>query len=175
MIVADQRDVGRVVEELQGHGYQAISALQEMQAVPGVIALVRLVSSVVTGGLLVICGITSAMFAVSLVRQRSREFGILRAVGWTARRVQASWIAEMMVVCFGGACVGTSLGLLGGNALAQQVRDAVTNGALSEPYVDVGAALMVVGGLLLATGIAAGVTVAFAARSDVASLLRGLS
>ena len=45
VIVADQRDVGRVVEELQGHGYQAISALQEMQAVPGVIALVRLVSS----------------------------------------------------------------------------------------------------------------------------------
>lgn len=104
VIVADQRDVGRVVEELQGHGYQAIGAPAEMQAVPGVIALVRLVSSVVTGGLLVICGITSAMFMVSLVRRRSREFGILPArlqVGRARRGPPASWIAEMVVVLAG--------------------------------------------------------------------------
>lgn len=175
VIASDQGSVAAVVEALQGQGFQAVSTIQELESVPGVIALIRLVVTLVTAGLVAMCVITSVMFAVSLVRQRSREFGILRAVGWTARRVQASWTAEMLLVSVAAALTGALVGIVGGNYLAERVRDAIAEGALGPPILDPLAAAAVVSALLVATSVAVVATVSFAARSDVASLMRGLS
>lgn len=54
--------------------------------------------------------------------ERIREFGVLRAVGWTRRRVLALVLGEAFVVSLAGAMVGVALGL-GAIKLLEQVPD----------------------------------------------------
>jgi ABC-type antimicrobial peptide transport system permease subunit len=46
------------------------------------------------------------------VFERTREFGVLRAVGWRSRQVLAMVLGESLGLSFLGGCVGTGLGVL---------------------------------------------------------------
>ncbi len=49
---------------------------------------------------------------VMSVFERTREIGILRAVGWNGRRILRMIIGESLVLCVAAAAVGTALGVL---------------------------------------------------------------
>lgn len=51
------------------------------------------------------------------VFERTREIGILRAVGWSGSRILRMIIGESLVLCVIGAAVGTGLGVLATRAL----------------------------------------------------------
>jgi putative ABC transport system permease protein len=58
------------------------------------------------------------------VFERTREFGVLRAVGWTRRRVLVLVMAEALVVSLAGAVVGVAAGF-GAIALVQRLPELV--------------------------------------------------
>lgn len=60
-------------------------------------------------------GVTNTM--VMAVFERTREIGILRAVGWRNRRVIAMVIGESLLLCLIAALVGTLLGVLATRAI----------------------------------------------------------
>jgi putative ABC transport system permease protein len=51
--------------------------------------------------------------------ERTREFGLLRAVGWTRRRTVSLLIGESLLLAFAGAVIGVALSFLIANGLAQ--------------------------------------------------------
>lgn len=54
---------------------------------------------------------------VMSVFERTREIGILRAVGWSGRRILRMIIAESLILCIIAAAVGTALGVLATRAI----------------------------------------------------------
>jgi putative ABC transport system permease protein len=60
-------------------------------------------------------GVTNTM--VMSVLERTREIGILRAVGWSRRRVMASVLGEGVVLCLIAAVVGMLLGVAAARAI----------------------------------------------------------
>jgi putative ABC transport system permease protein len=49
---------------------------------------------------------------VMSVFERTREIGILRAVGWSGRRILRMVLSESLVLCLAAAVLGTLLGIL---------------------------------------------------------------
>ena len=60
-------------------------------------------------------GVTNTM--VMSVLERTREIGILRAVGWSRRRIMASVLGEGVVLCLIAALVGMLLGVVAAQAI----------------------------------------------------------
>jgi putative ABC transport system permease protein len=63
------------------------------------------------------------------VLQRSRELGLLRALGFTARQVRGMIVAESVQLTVTGVGLGMALGVLYGWAGAQSLLGAVAGGA----------------------------------------------
>jgi putative ABC transport system permease protein len=79
-----------------------------------VLDAVQLAISVLAVGIGAI-GVTNTM--VMSVLERTREIGILRAVGWSRRRVMASILGEGVVLCLIAAVVGMLLGVAASRAV----------------------------------------------------------
>jgi len=54
---------------------------------------------------------------VMSVFERTREIGILRAVGWSGRRILRMVISESLLLCLVAAVVGSALGVLATRAV----------------------------------------------------------
>jgi lipoprotein-releasing system permease protein len=115
-------------------------------------------------------GIASILI-VSVV-QRSREIGILRAVGTPARRVQAIFLIQGGVLGVAGSFIGSALGVFFAKAF-----EALTPDASGAPRFLVQVDLsLIVGTTLLATGVglmAAVIPARRAARLDPAAAIHG--
>ena len=77
-------------------------------------------------------GVTNTM--IMSVYERTRELGILRAVGWSRRRIMLAVFGESLALCLIAAVVGAALGTLAGALVTDipQVRN------LIEPSYDAG-------------------------------------
>ena len=81
------------------------------------------------------------------VLERVREIGILRAVGWRARRVAALVLGEALAICLLALGVGLALGLAAAEALTRR-------GALSQLVQPDFTAGVFAWGLAFACGVA---------------------
>lgn len=75
----------------------------------------KLISAANTGvsALALVIGAVSVMNTMMLtVFERTREFGVLRAIGWARLRVLTAVLSEAMIVTFASAAVGIGLGFL---------------------------------------------------------------
>ena len=70
---------------------------------------------------------------VMSVFERTREIGVLRAVGWSGRRILRMIISESLILCVVAAFVGSALGVLATRAIL--LIDTISN--LLEPQYDV--------------------------------------
>jgi putative ABC transport system permease protein len=70
---------------------------------------------------------------VMSVFERTREIGILRAVGWSGRRILRMVVSESLLLCIAAAVVGSALGVLATRAVL--LIDTVSN--LLEPQYDI--------------------------------------
>jgi putative ABC transport system permease protein len=64
-------------------------------------------------GVLIAAFLVAALFTMSAVGRRTREFGTLKAIGWTSRRVVRQVLGESIVTGLIGGVIGIGLGFLG--------------------------------------------------------------
>ncbi|KIE22788.1 ABC transporter permease [Streptomyces sp. MUSC 125] len=116
VLAASAADVPDVLHAIQQDGYAATTLQQEMTALPGVLDLIRAAGTL----LLVVLGLVALLGALvvagALSRQRVREIGILKAVGFRSRSILTMLVAEMALVGITGALVGALLGMGGAAA-----------------------------------------------------------
>jgi putative ABC transport system permease protein len=138
----------------------------QQEAVDGRMATVEQVLGLVTvllmfSVLIALLGITNTL-ALSIV-ERSREIGLLRAVGMTRRQLAAMIRGEAVLVAALGLVIGAALGVVMG-AAAVQVVGRNADVTLHLPY----AQLLISLGAAVVTGLLAGLVPARrAARTDV--------
>ena len=68
-------------------------------------------------GVLLAAFLVAALFTMSAVGRRTREFGTLKAIGWTSRRVVRQVLGESIVTGLIGGAIGIGLGFLGAYAI----------------------------------------------------------
>ena len=108
----------------------------------------------------VLVGFSALIAAVGMVNnlalsvlQRSREIGLLRALGFTGRQVRAMILAEGLQMSVSAVGLGVALGVFYGWAAAQSLFGAVAGGELVTPAVPwLLIVLCLVGTVLLAVG-----------------------
>ncbi|MFG2848197.1 FtsX-like permease family protein [Kitasatospora sp. NPDC048296] len=114
--------VPAVLQSIQAAGYGASSLQQELTALPGVLSLIRTAGQV----LLVVLGLVALLGTLvvtgALSRQRVREVGILKAVGFKNRTILTVLICEAGAVSTVGAAAGAALGTAGAAAAAAALR-----------------------------------------------------
>ncbi|WP_326803131.1 ABC transporter permease [Streptomyces sp. NBC_01788] len=144
------RDVPGLLSDIQSAGYAATSLQQEMSALPGVLSLIHTAGQV----LLVVLGLVALVGALvvtgALSRQRAREIGILKALGFGNRAVLTMFVAETGIIGATGAVLGALLGLAGAAAAAAGLRGS----SELAPYLPAGIPLPdpgVLAGILLLT------------------------
>jgi len=172
--VKSQRDIEPVLHQIQSEGFQAVSRAQELNEVPGVIQVIRLATYVLAGTLLILSVFATALVTVGLMRQRTRELGILRAVGWRSGRVARLWVVEFLIAAVSSVGLGLVTGLLLSATIARPIRDQFAPGlstGMHIPWIETLAALALLLGLCTAAGFW---SIARATRRDIGTLMRSL-
>ena len=100
------RDAAQQKEAMRAQVRQLLALVYGMLALAVVIALLGIVNTL----------------ALSIV-ERTREIGLLRAVGATRRQVRRMITWESLVIALYGSVLGAALGLLVGQAFARAMRD----------------------------------------------------
>lgn len=117
--------VDGVTRAIQDLGYHAVSQLQQMSQVPGVIQLVRGATTALFALLLIISGGCAFAIAHATAAERSTEVATLKTFGWSAARVRGLFVSEAGVVATSaavfGAAVGTGLAVWAGGPLRTSV------------------------------------------------------
>jgi putative ABC transport system permease protein len=165
-------DVGVVVQDLQRRGIHAVSVLQELDALPGVISLIRMVTAALYAALVLVGLIAAVTVTHTLCRQRAVDVAILKAYGWQRRRIQTVLTAEAAAVCAAALTVGVSAGLAAARPLGGWLRSRLSGSGLGPvqlPWLHVlgGAGLTLV---VLVLGVS--LAVGRASRASVADILR---
>ncbi len=113
---ADPAAVGRAIEDTVPGAASIVGIGDYSKVDQGVQMLdaANLAISVLAVGIGAI-GVMNTM--VMSVFERTREIGILRAVGWSGRRILRMILSESLVLCFIAAAVGSALGVLATRAI----------------------------------------------------------
>lgn len=126
VLATDSGQVGPLLHELQDQHFAASSFQQELEALPAVLELVRVVGYALVLFLVILTAFASYQVMAALARQRNREVGILKAVGFTDRRIFGLVAAEALVVAVVAAVSGLVLSVgvaTAGNALLRRHGD----------------------------------------------------
>ena len=103
----DPKDLGLVARPLRQEALQAAEQAMDFRQLFVGMALVLMTSALLLTGLLASLG----------VMQRRSEVGVLRTVGFTARRIAALWLAEAMAPLLVGVVAGVGMGMGGARVL----------------------------------------------------------
>ncbi|OIJ85490.1 ABC transporter permease [Streptomyces colonosanans] len=122
VVVDSASHVPGVLEAVQDMNYPAVTLQQQLQALPGVLELVRLTGNVLLGVLGVLAFTGAVTVTGALGRQRAQEVGILKAVGFRSRSVMGMLVAEMAIAGVVAAAVGLVLAVGASGAAAAGLR-----------------------------------------------------
>lgn len=114
-------DVDSVVEGIQdefGEGVMAISAAFLRETVGSIVGLIQLVLGGVAGISLVVAGIAIINTMAISVMERTREIGIMKALGATDASVLLVFLFEAVLTGFIGGAIGVVAGFLLGYVVA---------------------------------------------------------
>ena len=130
------------------------------------------IASILTSLVIVACAVWVGFLALSNVRERRPEIGILRALGYRSRQILMLFLSRAVVIGLIGAVLGTVTGLLAGRqvglALEEGAIDVGGVGSLLDPMQMVLALLMAP----LLSMVASWIPSMMAAQHDPAEILR---
>ena len=107
----DPRELARTIEDAMPT-LTTVSRVDELGKVDQGIRVMDALNLAVSTLAVVLGAIAVMNTMIMAVFERTREFGILRAVGWRGSRIMRLVITEALLLCLVAALVGTALGLL---------------------------------------------------------------
>lgn len=108
---ADRDEVARRIED-QVAGVVSIVTADDIGKIDSGFQLLDAANVAISGLAIVIGGIGVMNTMVMSIFERTREIGVLRAVGWSGWRVLRMILIEALMLCLAAAAVGSLLGLL---------------------------------------------------------------
>ncbi|MEU8850730.1 ABC transporter permease [Streptomyces sp. NPDC048564] len=115
-------DVPAVTKSVQQLGYPAVTLQQQLNALPAVLEMIKVVGQVLLGVLGVLAFVGAVTVTGALSRQRAQEIGILKAVGFRTRSVLTMLVTEMALVGAVAALIGAVLGAALGSGAGALLR-----------------------------------------------------
>jgi len=112
VVVDTSADVPPVLERIRAAGYHAISLESRLSELPGALKMLRGFGYGVFVLLLVFCSCTGLALAGSFVRARTREIGLIKALGFSRGRILRIFLLEMALAGLIATTVGAVLGNL---------------------------------------------------------------
>lgn len=111
--VRDKEKIPSLIRQIEAH-FPHLKALPSVELV-GTIRLFQTVRTFASA--MTVIALLGAVIAVTntllmAVSERTREIGILMAVGWRPARVLGMLLGEGVLLCLGGALVGNGMGLM---------------------------------------------------------------
>jgi putative ABC transport system permease protein len=163
----DAAEIDRVRGAIEADGVLSVSTAETLLRNDRLIGLLRAVSSAMAWVAMLMGMLMVLNTLLMAVIERTREIGIMSAIGWSPSRIMGVLITEGLVLSAVGGAIGAVLGVLGSQALS------------AVPAIGRYVAIRPTGGLIAATVIAAvalGVIGAFypawlATRQDPAAAL----
>ena len=152
----DSKWVGDVVSSVQELGYSAFSLKQVIDQIDQGFGIFRGILAGIGGVALLVAAIGIANTMIMAVLERTREIGIMKAVGASPRDIRTLFLGEAALVGVFGGVIGLALGIAGGKVIEVIIRQA--NPRLNPPdifVVDLPLALGALG-LALAVSLVAG-------------------
>lgn len=125
---AKVEDVTKSVEDEYGENITTISSLEDLENVDQGLNTIDTASWAISLLAIVIGGIGVINTMIMSVYERTREIGVLKAVGWKDRRILSMILGESIVLTFFAGIVGIILGLV-----AIQVLTALGMGGFIQP------------------------------------------
>lgn len=109
----DAEDVGNSLENKYGDNITVITSLSDLSMAKSMIDMLNGVSFGISLLAIVIGGIGIINTMLMSVLERTREIGVLKAVGWPDRKILLMIICESIVLTVTAAIAGTILGIIG--------------------------------------------------------------
>jgi len=118
----DSKYVGDVVSSVQELGYSAFSLKQVIDQIDQGFGVFRGILAGIGGVALLVAAIGIANTMVMAVLERTREIGIMKAVGAAPQDIRLLFLAEAGVVGLFGGAIGLALGVGGGKVIEEIIR-----------------------------------------------------
>ena len=152
----DSEYVADVVTAVQEAGYSAFSLKQVVEQIDQGFGVFRGILAGIGGVALLVAAIGIANTMIMAVLERTREIGIMKAVGASPNDIRMLFLAEAGVVGVLGGAIGLALALAGGRVIEEVIRQLNPRANASGIFlVDLSLALGALG-LALAVSLVAG-------------------
>ena len=103
-------DVKRLTSDIQQLGRLQVSPTDRMIASDRNIGVLRAISHAVSLIALLIGALTILNALMMAVQERTREIGVMMAIGWSSRQIMTSIVLEGIVIGIAGSAIGIVLG-----------------------------------------------------------------
>lgn len=104
-------DVPAVQRALAAQGFAVDSVASQLRSLSGLFAVLSWASRVLAVVLALFCLAVGGSVGAAWVRQRTREIGLLKAIGWSRRRIAAALLTELALVGAAAGVVGAVIGV----------------------------------------------------------------
>lgn len=118
----DSKYVGEIVSAVQEQGFSAFSLKQVIDQIEEGFGVFRGILAGIGGVALLVAAIGIANTMIMAVLERTREIGIMKAVGASPRDIRLLFLAEAGTVGVFGGAIGLTLGIGGGKIIEQVIR-----------------------------------------------------
>jgi ABC-type antimicrobial peptide transport system permease subunit len=118
----DSTNVADIVKAVQELGFSSFSLKQVVEQIDQGFGVFKGILAGIGGVALLVAAIGIANTMVMSVLERTREIGIMKAVGASPRAIRALFLAEAAYVGVFGGIIGLGLGLAGGQLIDRIIR-----------------------------------------------------
>jgi putative ABC transport system permease protein len=106
-------DVTKRIEEKYGDNITTVTSISDMETIADALSMIDNASWAISLLAIVIGGIGIINTMIMSVYERTREIGVLKAVGWKNRRILGMILGESIVLTVAAGVIGSLFGVIG--------------------------------------------------------------
>ncbi|MCL2688200.1 MAG: ABC transporter permease [Methanobrevibacter sp.] len=110
---ADVDEVRKEIEDKYGDNITVITSLSDIESLDNTMNMINGATLGISLLAIIIGGIGIINTMIMSVYERTREIGVLRAIGWKSRRILGMILGESLVLTIASGIVGSIIGILG--------------------------------------------------------------